>query len=68
MKQHHNHIILSDGVAYYLFERLGKKVPFGAYNPSSAIFRGETIDEILENSPVPLHDVEKRPYEVIFNE
>lgn len=69
MKQIHlNYIILSDGAMLYLFERLGKEVPFGAYNQKNALCTGESVDEILENSPVPIFDVEKKPYEVIFNE
>lgn len=69
MSRHHlNYIILSDGRMNYLFERLGKKTPFGAYNKDHALCSGSTIEQVLENSPIPIWQVEKEPYEVIFNE
>ena len=67
MKQSHlNYIILSDGVYFYLFERLGKKTPFSAYNRRSALVTGESVEDILRDSPVPVYEIEKNPYEVIF--
>lgn len=66
MRVHLNYIILSDGVLYYLFERLGKDTPFSAYNRRLALATGESVDEILENSPVPSYEIEGTPYEVIF--
>lgn len=63
-----NYIILSDGNDLYLFERLNKNVPFDAYNKDLALCTGSSVDEILENSPVPVWELEKQPYEVIFNE
>lgn len=64
--QHLNYVILSDGVMYYLFERLGKDVPFSAYTRSRALSIGESVDEILENSPIAKYEIEETPYEVIF--
>ena len=67
MKHNHlNYIILSDGRMNYLFERLGKKIPFNAYNPAHALCSGVSVDDILQHSPVPIWQIEKTPYEVIF--
>lgn len=63
----HNHIILHDS-NYYVFERLGKDVPFEAYNQENHLGKGETLDEVIENTSVPLWDLELKPYEVVFND
>ena len=63
-----NFIILHDGEFYRVFERLGKKVPFSAYNPSRNLGIGITVDEALANSTVPTHQIEHKPYEVVFND
>lgn len=69
MSNHHlNYVILSDGNMNYLFERMGKNVPFDAYNKHHALCSGSSVEKILENSPIPLWEIEKTPYEVIFNE
>ena len=69
MKHSHlNYLILSDGVLLYLFERLSKKVPFEAYNRSRSLCTGESVEEILDNSPVPVFMIEKHPVEVLFND
>ena len=49
MKHHLNHIILHDGESYHLFERMGKNVPFEAYNPEKSIFSSSNLEEVLEN-------------------
>ena len=49
MKHHLNHIILHDGKSYHLFERMGKNVPFEAYNPEKSIFSSSNLEEVLEN-------------------
>jgi hypothetical protein len=64
----HNHVILHDGKNYRVFERLGKDVPFDAYNPENHLGIGKTVEECLENTTVNLWDIEHTPYEVIFNE
>jgi len=68
MKHHLNHIILSDGKCYRVFERMGKDVPFEAYNPQNHKGIGDTVDECLSNTTVNVWDIETKPYEVIFNE
>ena len=69
MKYHHlNHIILSDGEYYRVFERLGKNVPFEAYNPENHQGIGSSVEECLQKTQIPLWDIEKTPYEVVFNE
>ena len=67
MKHHLNHIILSDGEFYRVFERMGD-IPYEAYNPSRHLGIGITIEECLENTSVNLWDIEMKPVEVIFNE
>ena len=64
--QHLNYVILSDGVLYYLFERLGKETPFSAYSRGNALSVGESVEEILENYPITKYEIEETPYEVIF--
>ena len=63
-----NYVILHDGEFYRVFERMGKQVPFGAYNPSKHQGIGITVEECLENTSVNLWDIETSPIEVIFNE
>lgn len=77
-RQHLNYIILHDGIKYYLFERLGKQVPFSAYNKSKSLKIGDSVDEILGKSvidnpeklgkSIPRFEIEEDPYEVIFND
>lgn len=64
----HNHIILHDGEFYRVFERLGKQVPFEAYNPHHHLGIGISVDECLSNTDVNLWDIETKPIEVRFNE
>lgn len=83
-KKHHlNFIILHDGENYHLFERLGKKVPYEAYNPSKSLKSRKSVLEILENSEVDFpenfttknpenfrvnsFEIEHDPIEVMFN-
>jgi len=67
--EHRNHIILSDGKQYYLFERENKNVPFDAYSKSKSLKISDSIDGLFEDCPVPLWDIEKEsPIEVIFND
>lgn len=80
MKHNHlNYVILSDGHHCYLFERLGKDMPFEAYNRDLALVVSESDIDLLEkvrtNKSVswgsripPLSEIEKKPYEVMFNE
>ena len=69
MSYHHlNHIILHDGSFYRVFHRLGKDVPFEAYNPRNHLGIGTSVDECLSNTSVDLWDIEIHPIEVVFNE
>lgn len=63
-----NYIILHDGSFYRVMERLGKNVPFEAYNPSRHLGIGTSMDECLSNSSVPSYQIELSPVEVMFNE
>ena len=63
-----NYIILHDGNSYRVFERLGKQVPFGAYNPNNHLGIGETVEDALNDSSIPIYMIEQKPYEVMFNE
>lgn len=49
MSSHLNYVILHDKEAYYLFERLGKKVPFSAYNRSKCIRKADSPIDLLKN-------------------
>ena len=68
MRDKHNHIILHDGTFYYVFERMGKNVPFEAYNTKHNLGIGTTVEECLENTTINLWDIEIDPKEVVFNE
>lgn len=68
MRNHLNYIILHDGEFYRIFERLGKDVPFSAYNPHKHLGIGISVEEALSKSPVPIYEIEDLPYEVVFNE
>lgn len=63
-----NFIILHDGTFYRVMERLGKDVPFSAYNPKRHLGKGLSVEEALSNSSVPSYMVEHNPIEVMFNE
>ena len=65
MKQ--NYVILHDKDTYYIFERLGKQVPFEAYNIEKHLGKGASVEEALSNSSVPVHQIEEKPVEVMFN-
>lgn len=58
MKYSPNHIVLTDGVVYAVFHRLGKKVPYSAYNFKKALGTGDSITEAINNSGIPRWDVE----------
>lgn len=68
MRDKHNYVILHDGEFYRVFERLGKNVPFEAYNPHHHLGIGVSVDEVIRNSSIPSHQIEHSPYEVVFNE
>lgn len=68
MRNHLNYIILHDGEYYRVFERLGKDVPFSAYNPHKHLGIGLSVEEALSNSSVPVYEIEDLPYEVVFND
>ena len=63
-----NYIVLHDGEFYRVFERLGKDVPFSAYNPMKYQGIGITMEESLQNSSVPRWMIEDDPIEVVFND
>jgi len=67
-REKHPYIILHDGTFYYVLERLGKDVPFEAYNPRRHHGKGLTVDEALQNATVPVYEVEHHPIEVMFND
>ena len=62
-----NYVILHDGVDYFIAERLGKDIPFEAYNKERNLGVGSSVDECLENSQIPVWEVELKPYEVMLN-
>ena len=66
--EHLNYIILHDGSFYRIMERLGKDVPFSAYNPNRHLGIGTSVDEALRNSSVPIYQIEHHPIEVMFND
>lgn len=68
MNHHLNHVILHDGSFYRVYERLGKNVPYSAYNPAKHLGIGSSVDEAVSNSTVPTWDIELKPIEVVFNE
>ena len=63
-----NYIVLSDGIRYFVFERLGKNVPFEAYNREKHLGMGTTFEEALSNTSVPCWMIEEDAIEVVFNE
>ena len=63
-----NYVVLHDGTNYFVFERLGKNVPFEAYNREKHLGKGTTFDEALNNTSIPVWMIEDDPVEVIFNE
>lgn len=63
-----NYVVLHDGVSYRVFERLGKNVPYSAYNENKHQGIGNTYEEAITNSPVPRWMIEEDPIEVIFND
>ena len=47
-----NYVVLSDGIEYFIFERLGKDVPFEAYNKMKHLGKGSTFDEAIYNPTI----------------
>ena len=68
MRDKHNYIVLHDGSVYMVMERMGKDVPFSAYNPSRQLGIGESCEEAIRNSIIPSYQIEDVAYEVVFNE
>lgn len=69
MSRHHlNYIVLFDGNFFRVFERLGKDVPFEAYNPMKHLGKGLTFNEAISNSSVPVWEIEDYARDVVFNE
>lgn len=63
-----DYIVLSNGTDYRVFKRQGKDVPFEAYNEMKHLGIGSSPMEAINNSDIPMHLVEKKPYEVVYNE
>lgn len=63
-----NYVVLHDGEFYRVFERLGKKVPYSAYNENKHQGIGNTYEEAITNSSVPRWMIDEDPIEVVFNE
>ena len=55
------YIILHDGKHYFLFERMGKNVPFEAYNPKKSLKISENLEEVLGKSGEVLKISSKKP-------
>ena len=68
MRDKHNYIVLHDGSVYRVMERMGKDVPFSAYNPNRHLGVGGSVDEAIRNSSVPSYMIEDSAYEVVFND
>ena len=62
-----NYVVLHDGSFYRVFERLGKNVPFSAYNTEKHLGIGTTFEEALDNTSIPIWMIEEDPVEVMFN-
>lgn len=45
--QHLNYVILKENGVFYLFERLGKDVPFEAYNKNMALKVAGSLEDIF---------------------
>lgn len=67
-KHHLNYVVLFDGNVFRVFERLGKDVPFEAYNPEKSLGEGLTFQECLDNTSIPVWEIEDFSREVVFNE
>lgn len=63
-----NYVVLHNGESYMVFERLGKDVPFEAYNKDKHQGIGNTFDEAIANSSIPRWEIEDKAIEVVFNE
>lgn len=68
MRNHLNYIVLFDGSYFRVFERLGKNVPFEAYNSDKHLGMGVTFDEAIRNCSVPVWEIEDYARDVVFNE
>ena len=57
-KQHLNHVAIKRENTWYIFERMGKQVPFGIYPLHRHLGNGMTVESAIENSSVPTWDIE----------
>lgn len=55
---HLNHVCLFKGEMWYVFERLGKQIPFDLYPINRHLGKGISPDEAISNSVVPSYDIE----------
>lgn len=62
-----NYVVLYDGSFYRVFERLGKNVPFSAYNTEKHLGIGTTFKKALSITSIPRWMIEDEPIEVVFN-
>ena len=57
-RQHLNHVALEKGGMWYIFERMGKSIPFDLYPIHRHLGKGVTSEEAIRNSDVPNWDIE----------
>ena len=55
---HLNHVCLFDGDYWYVFERMGKHIPFDLYPLHRHLGKGSSSKEAIRNSSIPNWDIE----------
>lgn len=57
-KSHLNYVAIYRGDLWYVFERMGKDIPYSLYPLNRHLGKGESSDEAIRNSSVPSWNIE----------
>ena len=55
---HLNYVAINKGNVWYIFERMGKSIPFDLYPIDRNLGKGYSSDEAIRNSSVPSWNIE----------
>ena len=58
MSHHLNHIVIQRDDSWYVFERMGKQIPFNLYPIHRHLGCGDSSEDAIRNSSVPSWDIE----------
>lgn len=57
-KSHLNYVAINRGDLWYIFERMGKDIPYSLYPLNRHLGKGVSSDKAIRNSSVPSWNIE----------